>query len=227
MITRTPDDASPKAAPRVDLSGQLAAEYYQALWARLFATAGAEPPQALGVTSCTRGEGVSTIAMNLAVAAAAQPNHRVLLVEANLQHPVLARWLNAESRPGLADLLSLGCDARHAVHRTHIPELFLLPAGAPETVANADLASLPSLLSDLKVSFDSIVFDLPPAESTSLALPLAGLLDGVVLVIEAERVPLETARRARDLLAQSRAVLSGVVLNKRREHLPRWLGGKP
>jgi Mrp family chromosome partitioning ATPase len=42
----------------------------------------------------------------------------------------------------------------------------------------------------------------------------------VLLVVEAERVRVEVARRQKDLLTQAKTHLLGVVLNKRPQHIP-------
>ena len=52
---------------------------------------------------------------------------------------------------------------------------------------------------------------------------MAGLLAGVVLVIEAEQTRFESAQRATRSLQQAQANLLGVILNKRPQHIPEWL----
>ena len=87
----------------------------------------------------------------------------------------------------------------------------------------SDMAGLPSLIKELTSDFELVVVDLPPASQSSAGLRLAGLLDGVLLVIEAERVRREDARRVSDLLVRAGAHPRGVVLNKWRQHVPDWL----
>jgi Mrp family chromosome partitioning ATPase len=52
---------------------------------------------------------------------------------------------------------------------------------------------------------------------------LAGLLDGVLFVIEAERVRWQVAERTTEHLRRANVRLLGAVLNKRRRHVPEWL----
>ena len=68
-----------------------------------------------------------------------------------------------------------------------------------------------------------MVFDLPAATESSSAIRLAGMLDGVLLVVETERIRREVARHVAGQLSQSGATLLGVVLNKRQQHVPHWL----
>src|SRR5215211_7663429 len=67
--------------------------YYDALLRLLRRAAdndrGGELPLVIGITSCKRREGVSTVALNLAAAAAAASGEGVLLVDANAEKPSL------------------------------------------------------------------------------------------------------------------------------------------
>jgi Mrp family chromosome partitioning ATPase len=79
--------------------------------------------------------------------------------------------------------------------------------------------ALAKLLDGLKAEFALLVVDLPPADHAGFVPPLAGLLDGALLVVEAERTRGEAARRQKDLLAAAGARLLGAVLNKNRRFL--------
>ena len=58
----------------------------------------------IGITSSMRGEGKSTTAVNLAYVCA-EKGSKVLLIDADLRIPSIAKKLDIESTPGLADLL--------------------------------------------------------------------------------------------------------------------------
>ncbi|MEW5726532.1 MAG: hypothetical protein AB1918_01770 [Pseudomonadota bacterium] len=70
---------------------------------------------------------------------------------------------------------------------------------------------------------DLIILDTPPVLASPLAQALAPTADGVVLVVEAERTRAAVARAARDALVAAGANVLGVVLNKRRLHVPKAL----
>lgn len=59
--------------------------------------------------------------------------------------------------------------------------------------------------------------------SCSDVIALAGKVDGVVLVVESERTRREVALQYKDRLEKSGAHILGVVLNKRRFHIPEWV----
>jgi Mrp family chromosome partitioning ATPase len=63
-----------------------------------------KPRESLLVTSATTGEGRTTIALNLALTAAAD-GWRVLLVDADIARGMLSKTLNAANNAGLFDLI--------------------------------------------------------------------------------------------------------------------------
>jgi len=79
------------------------------------------------------------------------------------------------------------------------------------------------LVPKLKASdFDYIIFDMPPVSQISVTPRLAGLMDMVLLVIEAEKTDRDVVEKATNLLAQSKAHV-GAVLNKTHNYIPKRL----
>jgi len=80
-----------------------------------------------------------------------------------------------------------------------------------------------SLLPKFRASdYDYIIFDMPPVTQTSVTARLAGHMDMVVMVVEAEKTSLEVVRRANSLLAESKANVTA-VLNKSHNYVPEKL----
>lgn len=78
------------------------------------------------------------------------------------------------------------------------------------------------MIADFKSSnVDYVVFDMPPLGDTSATLPLAGFMDTVLLVVEAEKSNRDAVRRAYMQLAARTKV--SVVFNKTRSYGPKWL----
>ncbi len=200
--------------------------YYETLLCRLpWPAAGSgRPLRTLGVTSCHSGEGVSTVAAHLALAAAGMGEPQVLLVDANFARPCVPRIFGIRGRPGLAELLHDHCTLPEVLQPSPAANLQLLPAGKPATGISRTYAAagLPGLLKELAADFELVVVDLPAA-SQAPGLRLARLLDGVLLVVEAERVQREFARRVCGLLRRAGARPVGVALNKWRQRVPDWL----
>jgi succinoglycan biosynthesis transport protein ExoP len=81
------------------------------------------------------------------------------------------------------------------------------------------------MMTEFKASdLDYIVFDMPSLGDTSSTLPMAGFMDKVLLVVEAEKSNRNAVKRAYAQLA-ARADVS-VVFNKSRVYGPKWLQGE-
>ena len=75
----------------------------------------------------------------------------------------------------------------------------------------------------LKDSFDQVLIDCPALQDSADALILSPLVDGVVVVVEANRTKREQVNYSLQNLERSTANIIGLVLNKRTYPLPNWL----
>lgn len=216
---------TPPAAPSRTEQAPLA-EYFRALFQHL--RVGLQPTPGLaptiGVTSCLGGEGVSTVARNLAVAAAQNLRKPVLLMDAAFGTHIVPAG-GEPSGGGLYDILLGNARAADCIQPAGSRDVFLLETGTSLARGSLPLPkeAFVDLLADLRPEFGFIVADLPVANELSHCFSIGSLLDGVLLVVEAERVRNQVVARARDQLQQCGARLLGVVFNKRRNHVPDWL----
>jgi Mrp family chromosome partitioning ATPase len=67
-----------------------------------------------------------------------------------------------------------------------------------------------------------VIVDLPTV-AKGVPAGLGSLLDGLLLIVEAERIRWQVAQRTASLLTAAGVNLLGVVMNKRPNHIPRWL----
>ncbi|MGO9248891.1 MAG: CpsD/CapB family tyrosine-protein kinase [Solirubrobacteraceae bacterium] len=191
------------------------------------------------VASAAPGDGKTTIARHLA-AAAARIGSRVLLLEADLRRPGLAQQLDAQSGPGLADVL-IGAvpwsEATQAIDLgdtsggdARVRTLDVLVAGAglppnPGELIETDRRSasaMETLLERAKSEYDLVVIDTPPLTAVSDAFPLLSRVDGVVIVGRVGRNRRDVAQRLHETLAGAGAPLLGVIANgfKARRNAP-------
>ena len=202
-------------------------DHYRALADRLRQLQrGDKDLQIIGVASCTSGEGVSTVTANLALTAASLSERPVLLIDANLARPSLGSWFGLPEGDGLADVLLGSVAVDDVIHTTPEANLSLLTAGTAvaRTRASFDPAREQQLLTQVRSNFGLILVDLPAATQTSFCWSIAGLLGGVLLVVEAERIDAALAQRVKRDLESAGARTLGVVLNKHHDHLPAWFG---
>jgi len=200
-------------------------EYGRALWAQLPRSAATPSRQlwTLGLTSSGPGEGVSTVALHLALAAASAAKDRVLLIDANTDRPSLHGAFGIPPAPGLCELCEAPSQWSDTVWATEIENLAVLTAGNDPYRPRLVPLDISGVLAALRERFDVAIIDLPPAARNGFTLRCSGILDGTILVIEAERACCDAVREARQWLSESSSRLIGAVLNRRREPLPPWL----
>jgi polysaccharide biosynthesis transport protein len=177
------------------------------------------------IASVAPGDGKTTIARRLAEAAA-RSGSRVLLLEVDLRHPTLARQLDIQSGPGLADVL-IGVvpmdEATQPVDLEAPPgsgakgrTLDVLAAGAvlpPNPAELLESHAMEAVLERARSAYDLVVIDTPPLTAVSDAFPLLRKVDGVVIVGWVGRSRRDAAERLHQILAGSGAPLLGVVAN--------------
>lgn len=193
----------PLAAPET-----LAGEQFRLLLARLDRAAAARPVRTVAISSCARGEGRSTTAVNLAVAAA-RDGRETVLVECDLRRPKLAALLDLAPRAGLAEVVEGGADLPQALVR--VEGVSVLCAGeARDPGAVWRSPRLAATLDALRASFPLVVLDAPPALAFADAGRLAAAADAIVLVVRAGETPREVVRMAVEALSEK---VVGLVLN--------------
>jgi Mrp family chromosome partitioning ATPase len=189
---------------------------YKVLRARLLNRMRESGWTTLGISSPSRQAGTTAVAVNLALSLAMEISQRVLLVDANLRNPGVHRCFGIEPERGLAECLT-GQAAPESVllSPAGFSRLVLLPGTAPR-IDSAELLSSPgmaALLAELKRRDPArvILFDMPQAQ-TADALAFAPLLDGLLLVVDAETTQEEQLAQA--LALPLGTPILGTVLNK-------------
>ena len=147
------------------------------------------------VTSALAGEGKSFTAVNLAMSIAAELDHTVMLVDADVARPSVSRMLGLASSteagfgPGLLDVLDGRADMSSALLKTNIDKLTVLPSGTQHARATELLASdsMTRLLDEMGRRYPDriIIFDSPPLLLTTEARVLATHMGQVVIVVHA------------------------------------------
>lgn len=141
------------------------------------------------VTSAIAGEGKSFTSINLAVSIAAELDHTVMLVDADVARPSLPGMLGVPEGRGLLDLLDGSAEMADVLLKTNIEKLTLLRSGTPHARATEMLASeaMRQLLDDMARRYPDriIVFDSPPLLLTTEARVLATNMGQIVMVVRA------------------------------------------
>jgi protein-tyrosine kinase len=177
------------------------AEEWRLVKRQLLATAAKTSSPTVMVCSANPHEGKTTSAINLALSLAAERDLEVLLVDADVIKPDLLPVLGIDGeRRGLLDAIAdTTLDAERLVLDTDVPNLTLLPAGAPradstELLASAAAAKVLARLTQQPRRI--IVLDSPPALAASPAGVLASRVGQIMLVVRADRTVESELRQA-------------------------------
>lgn len=145
----------------------------------------------LVVTSAVRGEGKTVATLNLAIAMAEMPGTQVLVIDADLHHPGIERYLELPRRKGLTEVLTGTCPLDQALRATSIPGVNILSAGAlppnPSELIGSD--RMRSLLNRAKQRYSYVLVDTPQASTISDASLLGAMADGILLVVRLMSTP--------------------------------------
>jgi non-specific protein-tyrosine kinase len=189
-------------------------EAYRALRTNLDFASLDQSLKTLAVTSAGVGEGKSTTLANLAVVSA-QAGRRVIVVDADLRRPSLAKLFELDNETGLTTMMmDDGALASPPLQATEVENLWVLPSGSlpPNPAEVIGSQRMEEAIASLAEIADQVIFDTPPVLAVTDAAVLATRVDGVLLVISAGKTRRESARNAVQRLEQVDARLVGTVL---------------
>jgi protein-tyrosine kinase len=177
---------------------------------------------AIALAGCRPGDGASTIAFNLACAFASYSSRSMLLVDGNVRDPVLHLQFSTEKKVGLTDLVEGRSSIEEAVLEITPGRYYFLRAGA-KSVNPIMLYESPeflSLMEQLRARHDVIIFDCPSLVDNPESALLASAMDGLIMVLQADKTRWEVALAAARDLEGVRIPILGAIMNKRRLVIP-------
>ena len=206
---RENDRAKPKDA-------DVFSEAFRSLYANIRLLNSDSPIRSFVISSAQTGEGKSTTAVHLAMAAAAM-TQRVLLVETDLRHPRLHEYLGLQQSGGLIDVISGDLSLKDAIQRSSFePNMFVLTAGVipPDSTRILSSQRMQRLMEQFQTSFDVIIYDAPPLVDFADAYLIAARTNGIVLVTEAGKLRRSRLEQALERIKVAKTPVLGVVVQK-------------
>lgn len=181
-----------------------------------------QPRRTLLMSSATGGEGTTTLSSLLAVSLAVREARRTCLVDLNFRSPRATQLFGMEGRPGLSDFCFGRCSLEEALVPTESENLMVMGIGNersnPSLALSQELArGLPARLSE---EFEYVLFDAASVLGTAEAGMFCQAVDGVVLVVRANRTKREVLAKAEKLVRFNGGQVLGTVLNRRRYPIP-------
>jgi capsular exopolysaccharide synthesis family protein len=192
------------------------AEQYRALRHMIEELHAASGLAVVAVSSPSVGDGKTTTAINLAGALAQSPDARVLLIDADLRRPSIARHLGLQGppSPGLVGaLVDRTLTLADTVRRRAPFRLDVLPAGDTPTAPYELLRSarLAELMKEARSHYNYVILDTPPLVAVPDGRVLANFVDGFVIVVAAHRTPKRLVEDALNVVESTKVI--GLVFN--------------
>lgn len=158
-------------------------EAYKSLRTNLiFSIPGSECKKIL-LTSTTKGEGKSTVAVNLAITLA-ENGSRVFLMDCDLRLSYLAKALNIKQAKGLSDVIIGNYELSRGIVKLR-NNLWFLPAGTvpPNPSELLGTNRMAKIMAEVEKNFDFVIVDAPPIGIVADPLVLSPLVDGFIMVV--------------------------------------------
>jgi len=176
-------------------------------------------PKLVAVTGVMGGAGTSTIAGGLAAALSETGDGKVLLVDMNPDNAGAHPFFMGKPTSSIADALQGSENAVAAGDNLYLATTGPLGESGKHLLPKRFYEMVPNFKAS---DYDYIIFDMPPLNQSSATLAVAGVMDKVLLVVEAEKGGRDVMKRACMELTAARAKVSG-IFNMARSYGPKWL----
>ena len=173
------------------------------------------------LVAATSREGTSSVARDLALIAARMPDMRVLLLD--LDPPGNKQITAFREQYGIGavevDPVAAAPGAMFVHHLSlgnlHVTETILTP--------NTPTPGWGKMFDALRANFELVLIDSPAIDRSYDGVMLAPDVDTNLIVVEAERTRSAVAQNLRDRLLDVGGAVAGVVLNKQRYYIPKFI----
>jgi protein-tyrosine kinase len=180
------------------------------------------PKKVIQFIGSQTGEGTSTVVRDFAMVSAARLGKSVLLLDADPRSPSQHLFFNLQPNFGWGEILRNKRTFKKAICRIGKTSLYVYPTlSGPESLPEALFSpGIKEFWDAAKEKFDLVLIDSAPASASTDGISLSRYVDGVVLVLEAEKTRKPVAENLKNRILQNGGNLLGMVFNNRRYHIP-------
>lgn len=191
-------------------------EIYKVLRTRILDCTKKNRSNTIMVTSALPREGKTLTAINLSFAFAKLFEQTVLLVDGDLRQQDVHKYLGYESDRGLVDYLLDRMPLSEIMTWPGIDKITLISGGrlVRESTELLITSRMWELASEMKDRYPDryIIFDVPPVLTSADAMNFAQMVDGILVVVQADKTNVDDVNAAISLLPTEKII--GTVLNK-------------
>jgi Mrp family chromosome partitioning ATPase len=170
-------------------------------------------------------EGTSTLARQLAKAVSLRMEKSVLLIDLDRSRPDLHVYSNLKPEYDAENGNGNEGPIEESLCRVEASSLYVMPLFKKTMITprTLDTAKGSVFWEPLRKRFDLIIVDAPPATMFPDGLAIVSQVDGVILVVEAEKTRWQVALSVKENILKSGGNLLGTVFNKRRLYIPEFI----
>ena len=171
------------------------------------------------------GEGTSTLIREFALTASRHSNKPVLLVEADFARPCQNQAFAIETKPPLDYVLKDGKALDGVISQVEKSNLFLatLSSKNQRSLTERSFFNSTDMWKTAREQFSLILIDSSPVSVSTDSLAICGSVNGVVLVLEAEKTRAAVVQNVKNQILMREGNLLGIVFTKRKFHIPKCI----
>ena len=201
------------------ISDQAALRAYKIMRTRLLQRLGQNNWRTLAVTGTDAGQGKTLTAINLAIALAQDPNTSVLLVDLDLQRPMIGTYMGLTFEHGLGDYLTGKAELDQIIYSPGIERLAVIPNSISFEHSSERLTGQRMLELQRFIEAESppriVIYDMPPLLLSDDVLTFSPQVNGLLLVVSEGFTNRSALKKSKEILAEMNVI--GVVLNRSTE----------
>ncbi len=172
-----------------------------------------------------KGEGTSTLIREFALTVAQHSSKPVLLVEADFAQPSQNQAFSIEAKPPIDYVLKEGKPLDGVISQVEKSNLFLATLSSTffRSLTERTYFHSTDMWKTARDQFSLILIDSSPVNVSTDSLAICETVNGVILVIEAEKTRSTVAQNVKKQILMREGNLLGIVYTKRKFHIPKFL----
>lgn len=177
------------------------------------------------VCAADPGEGATTVALGLGLAAAAQRDRPILLIDGNFHSPGICQALRLQDLFGLGELITGRVESHQAVIQKASATLHAMGPGIMPSNHFVDLEppKFTNLLTRLAQDYGLVIVDGPPLKMHPESVLYGSQVDQALLVVYSGVTRVPVLSRAISKLMAGNCKKVDILLNRRIFPIPEWI----
>ena len=205
-----------------------AQQIFANVYDNLMLAAGEEGISSVLTCAAGPGEGATTVALGLGLAAVAKQNRPILIIDGNFHDPCICQALGLTDLYGLGELIAGRVESHQAVIHRAASGLHAIGAGImhPNHLVDLEPPKFQHLLNRLAADYALVIIDGPPVNTHPESVLYGSQVDQVLQVVYAGVTRVPVLSKALSKLTAGNCKKIDILLNRRIFPIPEWIYSK-